>query len=260
MSARSTVLEEQVGLRMLAGSVTCVLFDFDGPLARLFAGYPASAIAQALKAEVAGWGEDLPGALADCEDPLKLVRAWAHHPRGPELEKLLTEHELEAVRTAMPTPDAGCLVRRLAEGNRRVAVTTNNSPVAAASYLRLHSLDTYFREHVHGRPLDPALMKPEPYILERAVESLRTKAPDCLMIGDSPEDCRAAERAEMKFLGYAENEAKERALRGAGARYVAGSMGQILTAFVNTGLTVEGCGDHTQGSSGPLSGRQPPSR
>ena len=56
-------------------------------------------------------------------------------------------------------------------------------------------------------------------------------APDtALMIGDTPSDFLAAREAGVPFLGYARNERKEKALRGAGATRVVNSLEPVLKA------------------------------
>jgi phosphoglycolate phosphatase-like HAD superfamily hydrolase len=48
------------------------------------------------------------------------------------------------------------------------------------------------------------------------------------MIGDTPTDLVAAERAGVPFLGYARDEDKGRQLRDAGARVVVRSLETVL--------------------------------
>lgn len=226
-------------LRELTASVTCVLFDFDGPLATLFHGRPAPRVARVLKRRLRKW-EGLKDAQRGCKNPLQVVREHADHARIGELEKLLAAQELRATFSAKPTPYADKLVRLLHEQGRTVAITTNNSEGAVANYLRLHGLADYFGRHVYGRPEDIALMKPDPHILKLALESAGAASPaDCLMIGDSPDDCIAADKAGVTFLGFA-NEGdkrdkrkkgdKEAQLRDAGARYVVGSLKPLYSA------------------------------
>jgi len=222
-------------LRELIASATCVLFDFDGPLARLFHGLPAPVVADVLKQRLREWN-GLKKTLEHCENPLQVVREHADHDRVRELEILLAEQELEATSSAEPTPYADELVRLLDSQGRKVAITTNNSESAVSNYLRLHGLAKPFGPHVHGRPADTALMKPHPYILERALESTGVSAADCLMIGDSPDDFLAAKQAGVTFLGFITMGQKgkkgdqEAQLRDAGARYVVGSLEPLYSA------------------------------
>jgi phosphoglycolate phosphatase-like HAD superfamily hydrolase len=49
-----------------------------------------------------------------------------------------------------------------------------------------------------------------------------------LMIGDTPTDFHAAQRADVPFLGYARNAEKEKELRSAGAEVVVRSLESVL--------------------------------
>ncbi|WP_405727345.1 HAD-IA family hydrolase [Streptomyces sp. NBC_01537] len=228
-------------MRLIA-SATCVLFDFDGPLARLFHGLPAPVVADVLKKRLTEWN-GLKETLKHCKNPVQVVREHAQHDRVCELENLLAEQELVATASAQPTSYADELVRLLARQGRKVAIATNNSGSAVANYLRIPGLAEPLGPHVHGRLADTTLMKPHPYILERALESTGASAADCLMIGDSPDDFLAAEQAGVSFLGFLKDYEDERVkgqkrvkgdkeaqLRDAGARYVVGSLQPLYRA------------------------------
>lgn len=115
-------------LEDLLGSADCVLFDFDGPLARLFDQYPASGVARQLKAWLEKREALIPEAR-DCQDPLRVLREFTGPEHYTEVEQLLTKHEVHAASVATPTDHADELVQVLASRGRSVAVTTNNSPL-----------------------------------------------------------------------------------------------------------------------------------
>jgi hypothetical protein len=48
-----------------------ILLDFDGPVCRVFAGYPAARIAAELRSRLTGEGITVPAAVAREDDPLK---------------------------------------------------------------------------------------------------------------------------------------------------------------------------------------------
>lgn len=212
---------------------SCVLFDFDGPLADLFAGHPASRIADRLRRRAGRLGVP-PAELPETGDPLRILRIAARHDStgriAAELEVQLTREEVHAARTAPPVPHADRLVERLAAGGRQVAVTTNNSARAALAYLQRRGLARYFGSHVHGRAADPALLKPHPDCLERALGSTGTAPAECLMVGDSPGDFFAAVSVGVSFVGYARNDRKAQALRQAGSEHVVRSLEDLMTA------------------------------
>lgn len=227
MPSSAPTREAVDGTSALLEHASCVLFDFDGPLADLFAGHPASRIADRLRRRAGRLGVP-PAELPETGDPLRILRIAARHDStgriAAELEEQLTREEVHAARTAPPVPYADRLVERLVADGRQVAVTTNNSARAALVYLQRRGLAGYFGSHVHGRAADPALLKPHPDCLERAVASAGTSPADCLMIGDAPSDFAAAARLGVPFVGYARNERKAEELRQAGAEHVVRSL------------------------------------
>ncbi|CAL9457652.1 HAD family hydrolase [Streptomyces radiopugnans] len=220
----------------LISSAECVLFDFDGPVCRLFSGHPSAGIAQRMRDLVAEHGQErlLGEEARSTGDPQVVLRTVAAARPGGELaallERALTEEEMRAAAVARPTPYADPLVQTLAATGRRLAVTTNNSARAAELYLTGRRLAPYFSGHIHGRRPDTRLLKPHPDCLHRALESTGTRPERALMIGDSPVDLLAAGAAGVRFLGYARNGGKAEQLREAGASHVVTSLQDVLTA------------------------------
>ncbi|WP_308402447.1 HAD-IA family hydrolase [Streptomyces sp. AC550_RSS872] len=222
-----------------------MLFDFDGPICRLFPRGSSRPLAEELRRLVAAFGlEDaLTGAERTGKDPHLVLRAVhqaaarADVRRGFEdvdfgqlvgaLEAAVTEGELTAVRVAWPTPNADEFIGRLAERGLCLAVVTNNSPHAAGCYLRERGLEGHFKA-IHGRTADPGLMKPHPDVVRRALESLGLPPQDAVMIGDTPTDLEAATEAGVGFIGYGRNEAKRKLLRDAGAKVVLGAYAPLI--------------------------------
>ncbi|MFE9678542.1 HAD family hydrolase [Streptomyces sp. NPDC006259] len=228
--------EGTVALGALLAPARVVLWDFDGPICRLFAGHSAERVALGLVEwlEVRG----LRGLLTDGErespDPHAVLRAVdLRHPGSDlvaELEERLTQEELKAAASAMPTAWADPLIRTLTAVGRRLAVTTNNSPRVVTRYLTSRGLTSCFLPHVYGRTRDLHLLKPDPDCLNRALRAMGTAPSAALMIGDAPSDCLAARRAGAPFLGYARNKRKEELLRDAGATHVVNSLEPVLAA------------------------------
>jgi HAD superfamily hydrolase (TIGR01509 family) len=208
----------------------------DGPICRLFAGYPAHQIAGELVAKIDQLG--MGGLLKEKErsgnDPHDALRGV--HERRPgsdlvlELEEWLTRRELQAVPKAMPTPHADPLIRTWSSLGVRFAITTNNAAVAASAYVESRELTDCF-PYVYGRTPNLDLMKPNPYCLDQAIKAMGAVPSTTLMIGDAATDLQAAQRAGVSFLGYARNEDKERILREAGAENIVGSMAEVLAVL-----------------------------
>jgi HAD superfamily hydrolase (TIGR01509 family) len=167
-------------------------------------------------------------------DPHAVLRAVdLRHPGSDlvaELEERLTQEELKATASAMPTAWADPLIRTLAAVDRRLAITTNNSPRVVTTYLKSRGLTSCFVPHIYGRTRDLHLLKPDPDCLNRALRAVGAAPAAALMIGDTPSDCLAAQRAGVPFLGYGRNKEKEELLRDAGATNVVDSLEPVLEA------------------------------
>ncbi|MFD9461299.1 HAD family hydrolase [Streptomyces sp. NPDC060027] len=213
-----SVTEETEPLRKMIKSARFVLFDFDGPICRLFAGHSAELIALELVKWLEGHG--LKGLLSEQEqralDPhIPMHAVDRRHPNSDlvaELEEFLTGQELKAVPSARPTPYADPLIRTWTAVGARLAITTNNSARAASSYLETRGLGQCFAPHIYGRTQELQRMKPDPYYLHQALNAMGATPSLSLMLGDTPSDFEAAQKAGVPFVGYARNERKLNAL------------------------------------------------
>ncbi|MFI1421878.1 HAD family hydrolase [Streptomyces sp. NPDC020731] len=221
-------------LRELVKGARVVLWDFDGPVCRLFAGHSAERVA----GDLVSWleGRDLRDLLTEDErgslDPQVVLRAVGRRKPDSdlvaELEERLTQEEVRATASAMPTPYTDPLIRTWTAVGVRPAVTTNNSPRAVRAYLTGRGLAPCFGPHLYGRTRELGHLKPDPHCINRALNAMAAAPETSLMIGDSPSDLFAARSAGVPFLGYARNERKDRLLRNAGATVIVYSMETVL--------------------------------
>ncbi|MGX4691303.1 HAD family hydrolase [Streptomyces sp. JNUCC 63] len=221
-------------LRNLITRARVVLWDFDGPICHLFAGHSSERVAT----ELVQWleGRGLHGLLTDSEreslDPHVVLRAVdRRHPGSDlvaELEARLTQEETHAASSARPTPYADALIRTWTALGSRLAITTNNSPLVVRAYLDGRDLTSCFSPHVYGRTQDLQHLKPDPHCLNRALNATGAAPAQALMIGDTPSDHEAAQRAGVPFLGYARDARKEKLLREAGATVIVESLEPVL--------------------------------
>ncbi|MEU3094999.1 HAD-IA family hydrolase [Streptomyces sp. NPDC006967] len=225
---------EPSDLRDLMEDARVVLWDFDGPICRLFAGHSAERVA----GDLASWleGRGLHGLLTDDEreslDPHVVLRAVdRRHPGSDlvaELEERLTQEELRATASAQPTPYADPLIRTLTAVGTRLAITTNNSPRVVRGYLSSRDLVPCFAPHIYGRTQELNHLKPHPHCIHRALNAIGAAPATALMIGDTPSDLLAARAAGVPFLGYARNDRKSKLLSDAGATTVVDSLEPVL--------------------------------
>ncbi|MFE1288768.1 HAD family hydrolase [Streptomyces sp. NPDC058751] len=228
------VATQTENLRETITGARFVLFDFDGPICRLYAGHAAETVARNLVEWLEQQG--MRGLLTPEErehpDPLVVLHAVdRRRPRSDlvaELEARFTQQELKAVARAWPTEYADAVIRTWTAVGARLAIATNNSPRTAARYLESRGLTECFARHIYGRTQDLHHLKPDPDCLNRALTALGAEPSKALMIGDAPSDLHAARRAGVPFLGYARHEEKEKQLRDAGAEHVVASLETVL--------------------------------
>ncbi|MEV3937316.1 HAD-IA family hydrolase [Glycomyces sp. NPDC049804] len=201
----------------------CLLLDFDGPVCSVFAGYPAHQIASELVEAVSRFDVQLGLSLKDEHDPMEVLRVAAADLPEASAEQLnaqLDQAEVDAVRTAEPTSGAAQLIERAGRAGLTVAIVSNNGEKAIATYLRAHGLDGQVAT-IEARPFGrPELMKPDPYLLLRALSTTGFEAQNAVFIGDSKSDVEAGLAAGVATIGYANKPGKDAALREAGASSV----------------------------------------
>jgi HAD superfamily hydrolase (TIGR01509 family) len=216
----------------------CVLLDFDGPVCDVYAGRPASAVAEELRQEVASQiHEPLPDDVVTTDDPLHIIRRVADiAPHlSQRIETALQRAEIEAVTTATLTPGAAELLAVCHAAGHPVAIVSNNSAPAIRAFLTLHDL-AHLVHHVQGRDdTDPHLMKPDPFLITEAINALDGIPEAAALIGDSTTDIDAARAAGIRVIGYINKPAKHQTLSHADA--VTTDMGELARAAVEGGFT-----------------------
>ena len=215
----------------LVARAQVVLFDFDGPICSVFAGYPAvravSAILRAL--ETAGF--TMRPEWLNRDDPHQLlVEVATEIPEAVEIvEDALTRSEVHAVDSATITPGVLELIDQVTARGQQWAVVSNNS---AESISRFCTREDFNRTPslTVGRPHgEPHLMKPNPFTLHRALELLRIRPDEAVFIGDSVSDIEAGRRVGIPTIGYANKASKPTRLEAALADVVIASMGALLS-------------------------------
>lgn len=250
-SPRSEAVPPTVSVKRvtdLLSRATCVVLDFDGPVARLFAGghegkeSVAGRIAEELLDIAASHRLEL-DEVRGCADPHAIFSRYTERAalRGEsdtwgsvaaEMQGVLTAWEVKSAEHAEPTPGAAEFMKAWAGAGRRLAVASNNHPDAINRYLERESLSTYFApSSVIGRnERDAALMKPNPWVLNEVMRGSAAGVAAHLLIGDSTTDWQAANEVGMPFIGYHRKPEKRIALSRGGAVPVLDSMGVLADA------------------------------
>ncbi len=77
---------------------------------------------------------------------------------------------------------------------------------------------------------DPALLKPSAHLVTKAIRALGAGPEACALVGDSPTDIAAAQRAGIGTVGYANTPGKRERLSDAGADIVIDDMQALAHA------------------------------
>ncbi|KDN19459.1 HAD family hydrolase [Amycolatopsis rifamycinica] len=188
-----------------------LLLDFDGPVCSIFAGIPASVVADQLKQVLIDGGHtEMPESVAASADPFDVLR-YADALGENEaryVEAAFTAHEVEAVLSAAPTEGAHDLIRAWRASSRPVAIVSNNSAPAINAYLDLYGLRASIDIVSARTKPDTALLKPSPYLLCQTIAALEVAPADCVFIGDSLSDIEAAHAADVRSIGFANKPGK----------------------------------------------------
>ena len=208
-----------------------VLFDFDGPVCSVFAGYPAPQVAEEMRDRLAELDVPITLPSPDRDDPIEVLRfasGWSEQA-ARTADDIMTAAETTAAQTAEPTPGGRLAMERTIATGRRVAVVSNNSEASIRAYLDLHGMNDLVSAIV-GRPYaTPHGMKPHPRILHDVLMRLRLGPDSVVLIGDSLTDIQAARYAHISSIGYANRPGKDAVLADADA--VIDDMNDIAAAL-----------------------------
>lgn len=195
--------------RALAGAQH-VLLDFDGPVCAVFGGTSDRAVADVLRAKLDGQADQLPQDVANSNDPFDVLRyAAALGPeRAAEIEASLTDLEVDAVATASPTAGAREAITALRHTGKSLTIVSNNSIAAILAYLSEHALAPLITGVIGRSDPSPALLKPDPHLLQQAVHARRAQPSECVLVGDSITDIQAARAAHTAVIAYANKPGK----------------------------------------------------
>ncbi|MEV4251532.1 HAD hydrolase-like protein [Spirillospora sp. NPDC049652] len=217
-------------------SSAVLLLDFDGPVCRLFSGYPASEIAEEIRSFLLDQGTDLPKALHTERDPLALLK-WTNDSAPSllqQVEGIQERGEVRAAESAAPTAHSSDAIESATRSGRPVLIVSNNSARAISHYLKLHQLTSSIASIVGRVPGCPGKMKPDPYSVLKAFELAGSPPSRGVLVGDSITDIEAAHKASTQSIGYAKTETRATQLANAGADAVVDNMAVIAEAFAKS--------------------------
>lgn len=227
-------IDDPETLRRILANTDALLLDFDGPICSVFAGIPASIVADQLRDMLTESGSgELPDDVRSAVDPFDILFYAAK--LGPDearyVEAAFRAHEVEAVQSAQPTAWSTDLVRAWKARNRPLAVVSNNSAAAVETYLEIRGLQADVDLVSARTSADVSLLKPSPFLVAKAIDELAVAPSRCILVGDSMTDIEASRAAHVTAVGYANKPGKADGLTAAGVDLIITSMGLVLNAL-----------------------------
>jgi phosphoglycolate phosphatase len=221
---------DAAGLGAIIARTRYLLLDFDGPICSIHAGLPAPTVAEKLRQLFPG---ELPDEIANTSDPIEVFTysATVSDEMAARVEAEMADLELAAVPTAELTPYVHKVIASARESGRIIGVVSNNSPRAVNAYLDRHSLSGGIRLVVARTSHNPALLKPNPHLLDKAVRSLKADPGAASLVGDSFTDIEAAHLAGVASIGYANKPGKHERMIELRAGAVISSMADLALSL-----------------------------
>ena len=209
------------------------LLDFDGPVCSAFAGYPAPEVAKDLLKDAEKAGTSVVPEMREESDPMKVLDfLFEANPRNHvHAEAFLTAAESRSVLDSTPTAGAVEFLEAAHEFGTPVVVVSNNSPESVRAFLEIQGIESLVVSVVGRNKSSPRLMKPNPYLLEKALRGLSVSPAQALMIGDSVTDIEVSQAVGVPSVGYANRPGKAKRFDELGADIVVTDMGVLAQAL-----------------------------
>jgi phosphoglycolate phosphatase-like HAD superfamily hydrolase len=233
--------------------VEAVIFDVDGTLVD-----SVDLHARAWREALAHFGVDVPypqvraqiGKGAD-----QLIPALVPRERLAELQDALDAFRARLFRDVYlqhvsAFPAVRRLFARLREDGKRLALASSATGEELEHYVRVAGIDGLYEAATTSEEADRT--KPHPDVFEAALRRLGRPPPGhCVVVGDSPYDAIAAERAGIPAVGVLCGGFPPDALRFAGCRVLHQDPAQLLAAYERDGDAAFGAGAEEQGGVAP---------
>lgn len=206
-----TAVDDWVAVRARLACADALLMDFDGPVCSVFAGFPASAVADQLRETLVQGGHgDFPDLIQNSRDPFDIFihAAAIGDEEARYIEAAFAARECEAIRWAKPTTGAHDFIREWHRSGRSVAIVSNNSRVAIERYVSLHRLERQISVIAAREFTDPTLLKPSPHLVRAALDKTGADPNLSVFIGDSISDIQAGRAAGVVCVGFANRPGK----------------------------------------------------
>jgi len=215
-----------------------LLLDFDGPICSIYAGLRDSVVAGKLRKLIPS---ELPAEIASTHDPIEVFRysGTVSGDLAARVEAEMTDLEVAAVPSAEPTPYVHEVIASARESGRTIGVVSNNSSRAVNAYLDRHGLSDGITLVAARTSHDPALLKPNPHLIDEAIRGLEAVRSHTALVGDSYTDIEAAHIAQVASIGYANKLGKREHMAKLRAGAVIISMADLALSLRAHGASLE---------------------
>ena len=207
-----------------------LLLDFDGPICSIYAGLPAPTVADRLRKL---FTDPLPDEIANTPDPIEVFcySATVSDEMAARIEAEMADLEVAAVATAEPTPYVHEVIGSAHQSGRTVGVVSNNSLRAVNSYLERRGLIEGVELVAARISRDPALLKPNPHLINEALRGLHADTAATVLVGDSFTDIEASHHAAVESIGYANKPGKRDRMAQLNAGAIISSMADLVLSM-----------------------------
>jgi HAD superfamily hydrolase (TIGR01549 family) len=144
-----------------------------------------------------------------------------------ELDRILTQIEMERVEQVREIEGAQSLVHSLKENGLEVGILTRGSRAYATTVLGRTGFNGQIVHLVcrDDYPMEEA--KPNPLAMDRIAEKLHCRPEDCLFIGDHPLDLECAKASGAAFIGVLTGSTNREKWRQTGCEVVINSIADL---------------------------------
>ena len=188
-----------------------IILDFDGTVCKLFENYSLESVKREIAATVSKYGIDFSQGN-DAFDIFNVLKSADIEESKRDfllskVDTLLTEAENGAAENCGAIDGFLDFLEWAKKCGKTVSFASNNSESCIKAYLARHKVTGDIK--IVGRiGTHPELMKPNPYVLEKACEMLGCKSSDAVFIGDHPRDYECAKSFNTSFIGMVPTESK----------------------------------------------------
>lgn len=212
--------------RELLDETNVFLLDFDGPLAKLM---PPPLNLQAAIAVKSSVGNHLPSQMLNAIDHLAILKSLTGNAAIlARAEQAATAIEVECAQTCELSDWLLNLSDYLIRRNVPCAVVSNNSLHAVKSFLGRPDVPLKPTVISARTPTNVNHLKPDPFLLTKALAALTARPEKTTLIGDSPTDIQAARACGVRALGYLTAGKPNSYLDGADAVYCSVNPGKTF--------------------------------